>query len=125
MKVLIADNVDAVRYGLAAFLDEQMQVEVAGEAASFEELVKLLLSGCPDMLLMSWELPGQRGETLLISVRLICPETYIVVLSSQVEAASRALELGADYFISKAEPPERLLELIRIVSQRPSYSSFR
>jgi DNA-binding NarL/FixJ family response regulator len=125
MKVLIADNVDAVRYGLAAFLEEQMQVEVMGEAANFEELVKLLLLGCPDMLLMSWELPGQNGETLLNSVRLICPETYIVVLSSQIEVASRALELGADNFISKAEPPQRLLEMVRKISKDSSYSSFR
>ena len=125
MKVLIADNVDAVRYGLAAFLEEQMQVEVMGEATNFEELVKLLLLGCPDMLLMSWELPGQNGETLLNSVRLICPETYIVVLSSQVEVASRALELGADNFISKAEPPQRLLEMVRKISKDSSYSSFR
>ncbi|HBX71224.1 MAG TPA: hypothetical protein DEH25_18070 [Chloroflexi bacterium] len=123
MKILIADDKDSVRYGLAAFLEEQTQVEIVGEAVNFKDLLHLMLIGCPEMILLSWNLPGQRGKNLLNSVRLICPEAYIVVMSSQIETAEEALSWGADNFISKAEPPERLLEVIHQAMSRPTFSS--
>ena len=112
MRVLIADDKDSVRYGLSTLLDEQSAVEIVGEAKSFKNLLHQIQIDCPDMILLSWELPGQDGETLIKSMRLICPNVTIVVMSSQPEAAKRALKLGADDFVSKAEPPKRLLDLI-------------
>jgi DNA-binding NarL/FixJ family response regulator len=112
MKILIADENSAVRYGLAALLEEQNNVRIVGEAANFKDLLRQVLEGCPDLILLSWELPGKNGESLMVSVRLICPQVLIVVMSSRSGVAERALELGADDFISKAEPPERLLDVI-------------
>jgi len=113
MNVLIADENNSVRYGLAVLLEELPQSRILGEAATFKDLLRLMMTTCPDMLLLSWDLPDQSGASLLSSVRLVCPDAYIVVLSSQLEAAEHACELGADEFISKTEPPERLLEVIR------------
>lgn len=125
MKVLIAESKNTVRYGLIALLEEQHAVEIVGEAVHFKELLRCIQTDCPDMILLSWELSGQGGEMLIRSIRLICPEVNIVVLSSQPEVADLALELGADHFISKAESPQCLLEVIRKYAQDPSYSSSR
>lgn len=125
MKVLIAESKSSVRYGLKAWLEEQPSVEIVGEAVHFKELLACIQIDCPDMILLSWELSGQGGEMLIRTIRLICPLVNIVVLSSQPEDAECALELGADYFISKAEPPQCLLEVIRKYATGPSYSSSR
>lgn len=125
MKVLIAESKSSVRYGLKAWLEEQPAVEIVGEASHFKELSACIQIDCPDMILLSWELSGQDGEMLIRSIRLICPDVHIVVLSSQPEVANRALELGAEHFISKAEPPPCLLEVIRKYTTGSSTSSSR
>ena len=115
MKVLIADHKENVRYGLRALLEEQPQVEQVLEAKSFKDLLSLILIDCPNLILLSWELPGQSGETLMKSMRLICPDVHIVVVSSQPGVAEVALNLGADDFVSKTDAPEKLLAIIKKV----------
>lgn len=119
MNVLIADGNTSVRYGIIALLEELPQVNIVGEAASFKDMERLILMDCPDMILLSWELPGKGSEALIKSIRLMCPQATIVIMSSQLNAASRAQELGADGFISKAEPAEKLLQVIRYYSSKP------
>ena len=123
MNILIADENNSVRYGLAVLLEELPQIRILGEAANFRELISLMMSDCPDLLLLSWELPDQRGANLLNAVRLICPQVYIVVLSSQLDAVEQAFEWGADEFVSKTEPPERLLAVIDRYTEDTNYSS--
>lgn len=113
MDILIADNRKDVRYGLAALLEEQYQIKIAGEAENFKDLIQFLLKICPDIIFLSWELPGQEGDALLKSIRLLCPDSQIVVMSSSIEAERYALASGANHFISKAEPPESLNEVMR------------
>lgn len=112
MNILIADENNAVRYGLTVLLEELPQIRILGEAANFRELISLMMSECPEMLLLSWELPDQCGANLLNAVRLICPNAYIIVLSSQLDVAEQACKWGAHEFISKTKPPEKLLEVI-------------
>ena len=118
MNILIADENSAVRYGVAVLLEELPQARILGEAANFRDLHSLMRAGCPDLLLLSWELPGLNGANLLQAVRLICPRATIVVLSSQSEAAEQARAGGADAFVSKAEPPEQLWAVIKNYSSR-------
>lgn len=113
MDILIAEKRKDVRYGLAALLEEQYQIKIAGEAENFKDLIQFLLKVCPDIIFLSWELPGQKGDTLLKSIRLLCPESHIIVMSSSIEAERYALASGADHFISKAEPPETLIQVMQ------------
>ena len=127
MDILIADKRKDVRYGLAALLEEQYQIKITGEAENFKELIQSLIRACPDVIFLSWELPGQKGDTLLKSIRLLCPESLIIVMSSKMEAESLALALGADHFISKAEPPASLYEVMKtyLVEKEPGSEQFR
>ena len=113
MKVIIADNKENVRYGLRTLLEEQPQVERVLEAINFRDLLSLIVLDCPNLILLSWELSGQSGEILMKSMRLICPDVHIVVVSSQPGVAEIALKLGADDFVSKTDAPENLLKIIK------------
>lgn len=113
MDVVIADERKDVRYGLEVLLEEQDQVNIIGEAENFKALVQIILKHCPNMIFLSWDLPGQKGDVLLKSIRLLCPDTIMVVMSSKQEVAKNALASGADHFISKAEPPESLFSVIQ------------
>lgn len=113
MRILIVDDNSNVRYGLKALFEELDEVEDIKEAAHGGELNELIQFECPDLILLSWELPHQNDETVIKSIKLLCPNTHIVLMSSRVRERNEAFEIGADDFISKAEPPNKLLEVIQ------------
>jgi DNA-binding NarL/FixJ family response regulator len=112
MRILLADDESNVRYGLRVLLEERPEFEVVGEAADAEELLAQIDGACPDLLLLSWGLPGLAGTDLLPALWSVCDDLYVIVLSGRPEARQAILDAGANAFISKVEPPERLLAAI-------------
>jgi DNA-binding NarL/FixJ family response regulator len=113
MRVLLADDEMNVRSALRLLLEQESGISVAGEVTNYTELVSQVKNINPDLVLLDWELPGELGREFLNSIRREYPGTRVVVLSSQPDIKKRALAGGATAFISKEEPPERLLSLIR------------
>ena len=112
MRILLADHESNVRYGLRALLEERSGFEVVGEAADAEDLLAQIEAACPDLVLLSWGLPGPTGADLLPALRSACDDLYVIVLSGRPEARQVVLDAGANAFVSKVEPPERLLAAI-------------
>jgi DNA-binding response OmpR family regulator len=63
----------------------------------------------PDLVLLDWEFPGRPAAAFLCGLN----GPAVIVLSRRPEAAGAALAAGAEAFVSKADPPERLLEALR------------
>jgi DNA-binding NarL/FixJ family response regulator len=112
MRVLIADDDATVRSALGLLLEQEVGLKVVGEAAEAAELLNQMRMTCANMLLIDWELPGLDAAELVLEVRMCCPDAVIVALSGRPEARMDALEAGIDMFVSKAEPPERLLDAL-------------
>jgi DNA-binding NarL/FixJ family response regulator len=117
MGVLLADGESNVRYGLRVLLEERSDIEVVGEAAEAGDLLAQLETACPDLVLLSWGLPGLAGADLLPALRDACDDLYVIVLSGRPEERQAILDAGADAFISKMESPERLLAAIASLAQ--------
>lgn len=125
MRVILADHRREIRSALRLLLEQQPDAwEVLGEATDLFELAACLKKACPDVLLLDWELPGMfadrwnpdpdRPSNMLKKLREICPEMHIVVLSSQPEDCAKARQAGADEIMCKTEPPESLLQKMKI-----------
>jgi two-component system response regulator NreC len=112
MRILLADHESNVRYGLRVLLEERPELDVVGEAADAKDLLAQIEASCPDLVLLSWGLPGPEGTDLLPTLRSVCDNLYVIVLSGRPEARRAILDAGASAFISKVEPPERLLAAI-------------
>ena len=113
MRILVADDLARVRYALKILLHHESGLRVVAEAADTEELLTLVRAFAPDLLLLQWRLDSGSGADLVPRLRRICPGLRIVALSAQPEARRPALDAGANAFVCKADPPERLLEAIR------------
>jgi SARP family transcriptional regulator, regulator of embCAB operon len=113
LDILIGDAQPRVRYGLRLLLEQQTGWRVAGEAEDTETLLAQVHCGCPDLVLLDCELPGIPFQDLLIVFRQECPKLRVVIMSGRDELRQKALQAGADLFAYKADPPEKLLGLIR------------
>ena len=110
--ILIADDQPQVRRALRLLLEQELGANVVGEAGETKALLAQAATTHPDLVLLDWGLPGMAAEDLLIALRQTCTELTVIVLSGQPEAEESALAAGADAFVSKADPPEKLLAAI-------------
>jgi len=118
MRILLADDQPKVRFALRTLLERQPGLEVVGEARSGQDLRDQIEPTHPDLVLLDWELPGERALDTLSSLRIMYPALRVIALSGRSEARHAALRAGVDAFVSKADPPERLLSAIRETSPR-------
>lgn len=120
MRIMLADNRRKVRFALRALLEQQAGLEVIGEAVDAQDLLARTEESCPELVLLDWELPGMAATELLSALRRVCPDLLVVALSGRVNARRAASAAGADAFVSKAEPPERLLSAIQCCAEKCS-----
>jgi CheY-like chemotaxis protein len=90
------------------------------EARSGVEAVQLTESFCPDLVLMDVRLPDLDGLDTTRLIKKRWPQVKIIVLSSYADYEADALAAGADAFVHKGEPPDRLLEALAAVASRPA-----
>lgn len=113
MRVLLADDQVEIRSGLRLLLDQEPEVEVAGEVSAIDGLLASTREARPDVILLDWELAGLRVAEHLPVLRSLRPGLRIVALSGRPESRRDALASGADAFVSKGDQPERLLAALR------------
>jgi DNA-binding NarL/FixJ family response regulator len=118
MRVLLADDQAKVRSALKLLLEQEAGLCVVGEAADAEALLAVAQAVQPDVVLLDWELPGHEEAGLLTALRALSSRARVIALSGRLEAGQEALAAGVDGFVSKGDPPERLLAVLR--SQGPS-----
>lgn len=117
MQILIADSHDQVRFALRVMLSRQPGAQIAGEAADAAQLLELVRTAEADLAIVDWALPGLAGVGGLARIRQVCPALRLIVLSSQLGVRQAAAGNGIDAFVSKGDPPERLLDVIRKYGQ--------
>jgi CheY-like chemotaxis protein len=118
VRIVLADDEQKVRSALRLLLHE-LASELNGarqgdpclivEAARADAVVRELGEEAADLLLLDWELPGMDAGELVGEVRKLSPDCTVIAMSGRPEAAGEALERGADAFVSKNEPPDRLV----------------
>jgi DNA-binding NarL/FixJ family response regulator len=119
LRVLLADDHPVMREGLVRLLREQPDIEVVGEAGDGEAAVRLALELRPDVLVVDVSMPRVDGLEATRRLRAARQALRIVALSmhedAEVERAMR--EAGADDYLVKSGPPERLVAAIRALRE--------
>ncbi|MDY7075830.1 MAG: response regulator [Chloroflexota bacterium] len=115
MRILLADNQPKVRFALRVLLERQPGLQVVGEVINAADLLTQAEATHSELVLLGWELPGLAAIGSLPALRRACPHLYVIALSGRPEARRAALAAGADAFVSKGDPPERLLAAIDFV----------
>src|SRR5687767_8195992 len=124
--VLLADDHQIIRQGLASLLRGEPGVRLIGEAASGEEAVRLAEQLSPDVVLMDIRLAGALdGVEATRRIRSTVPDTRVLALTAWCEdrAVREVLRAGASGIVLKGDAFEELALAIRTVAAGRTYIS--
>jgi DNA-binding NarL/FixJ family response regulator len=127
IRVLVVDDHDLFRTGLASLLAIQPDIEVVAQASGGRMAIRLADELRPDVVLMDLRMPGVDGPMATRDILDRNPGTRVLVLTvasddSDVEAA---LEAGACGFMSKDTPVDSVAVAVRAAAQGAAWLSPR
>jgi DNA-binding NarL/FixJ family response regulator len=104
LKVLIADDHPLMIAGVRRALERSEDIEIAGEAHSGPELMRLVERRRPQVVLTDLRMPGANGADCIEQIRSTWPDVRVVVLSACEDrpAIDAALNAGASAFVVKS-----------------------
>ena len=115
IRLLLADDHAMVRAGVRRILEEHQDLHVVAEAATGDEVLRVLASSPVDVLVLDVSMPGPGVFELLRTLHENHPRVRTVVLTMHPEDqyAVRVLRAGASACLSKERSPELLVDAIR------------
>lgn len=119
LRLLLADDEDLIRAGLAAIIDSEPDLTVVGQVADGVDAVAAARRLRPDVILMDVRMPHVDGieATRQILRDLSEPPRIIVVTTfDNDDYVYEALRAGADGFLLKRTRPQDLVAAVRVVA---------
>ncbi len=118
IRILIADDHEVVRIGLAALLDAQAGFAVVAQAASGDEAVRLARNHRPDVVVMDIRMPGGSGIDACRAITDELAGTPVVMLTSHADSVSLfdAIDAGASGYVLKRVGSSELVDAVRTVA---------
>ena len=115
LRVLIADDHPLFRDGMRGLLSTQPDIEVAGEATTGEEAVKLTGELEPDVVLMDLKMPGLGGIEATRRVLAANPRIRVLIVTMLEDDATvfTAMRAGARGYVLKDDDKDDVLGAIR------------
>lgn len=117
IRVVVCDDHEAIRAGVAAVLAREPDLEVVAAVATAEEAISA--ARWADVAILDYRLPDSDGAAACAQIRRRRPETAVVVLSALAtpEAARVCVAAGARGFVAKDADSAELAEVVRAVAR--------
>ncbi|GHD45359.1 DNA-binding response regulator [Mycetocola manganoxydans] len=118
IRVMIVDDQDLLRMGLAMVLAGESDMEVVGEAADGATAIERAGALLPDVILMDVRMPSIDGIEATRRIIADRPDAKVIILTTfdLDEYAFGGLNAGASGFLLKDAPPAELLSAVRAVA---------
>ena len=115
IRVLLADDHPVVRSGYLRLLDQAGDIQVIAEAGDADAAYAEFTVHQPDVVVTDLAMPAGGGLELLRRVLLRDAQARLLVFSMHDAPVlvRRALQAGARGFLTKASPPECLVDAVR------------
>lgn len=116
VRVLVADDQQLIREGIASLLGIQPGIDVVGTAGDGREAVEQALALQPDVVLMDVRMPRCDGTQATARIRRDLPACQVVMLTTfdDEEYVVQALQVGAVGYLLKDLPAADLASAVRL-----------
>lgn len=117
-RVVLCDDHEIVREAVKARMASINGAEIVGEAATAEQVVKLVKDKRPDVCIVDVELPGRDGIEATKEILAVQPDTRVIIFTAhaQPDLLTLALRAGASGYVLKSAPSEDIARAIEVVS---------
>ncbi len=125
IRVMLVDDHNVVRSGLATFLKAYEDLELVGEAKNGVEAIRLCQQKRPDVILMDLMMPEMDGIAATRAILAEYPQVKIIAMTSfeEEELVQGVLAAGAISYLIKNVTSDELAKAIRdAVSGRSTLS---
>ena len=124
-RVLIADDEDLMRAGLAELLSSDPAIEVVGEASTGREAVQFTGRLRPDVVLMDVRMPDLDGIAATAELARAAPDSKVLILTTfeDEDYIFHSLRAGASGFLLKRARPEELIAAVHTIASGDSLLS--
>ncbi len=125
IKVLIIDDHEVVREGLATVINSQPNLIVVGQASTAAAGLLAVEENKPDVILVDISIPGENVFEHIKEYRKASPNVKILFLSAYSTDANveKAIKAGGAGFITKSEPSLTIVAALTEVANGKKYFS--
>jgi DNA-binding NarL/FixJ family response regulator len=126
-RVLVVDDHAVLRRGIQSIVRAWPGWEIAGEAGSGEDAVRLAYTLKPDIILMDISMPGIGGLEATKAIRQQQPDAKVLLLTlhDSIEWVRTAFEAGARGYLLKSDTEAELMRALEAVAANKIYASPR
>lgn len=123
IRILIADDHGLIRAGLRALLEDVPDMQVVGEAADGNAVLRLTAELQPDIVLMDISMPGLNGIEATRRLREVTPQARVLALTVHEDESMlrEMIRAGAFGYIIKRAIESELINAIHVISQGHMY----
>jgi DNA-binding NarL/FixJ family response regulator len=124
-KIVLADDHVLIRQGLKRLIEENKSLEVVGEAGDGLELLDVLDSIAPDLIILDISMPHLRGIEVINEAKRLSPGVIILMITmhKSEQYFLCAMSAGADGYLLKEDSDSELLIAIDEVMHGKMYIS--
>lgn len=124
-RIILADDHVLIRQGLGKIIEGVGDLEVIGEAGDGFELLALLKTVAPELVVLDISMPNLRGIEAIRVIKGKYPGVKMLVLTMHKEYLHQALSAGADGYLLKEDADRELFSAIENIRQGGIYLSPR
>ena len=119
LRILVVDSLAVTRAGLRRLLESYSDLLVIGEAVDAVQAVSETAELGPQVVIMDAQLPGGQSLEALRQIKLLNPDTRVLLLSTldREEYLYETLRAGADGYVLKDITPDELAQAARAVAR--------
>jgi|ERR1700733_1609129 len=123
MRILIADDHEAVRKGVSAILTSRGDIEICAEAVDGQQAIEMAVEMKPDLVILDINMPVLGGFAAAREIKRLLPDVPILFFTMHdgarfIEDAKRA---GVQGFVAKEKAGQVLLDAVDVLLRNEQY----
>jgi len=125
IKIILTDDHRIFRDGIKSLLSDNDFINIIGEASSGNELLDMLKTHKPDVIILDISMKGLSGIEVTRQISSLYPEIRIMILSMHTdeEFVINSIKAGAKGYLPKDTSKEELLDAVKILYEGGEYYS--
>ena len=114
-RIIIVEDDNIIRNAFVTLIQQSGDYTVANAYSNAEAAIKNVKDDAPDICLMDIELPGMNGIEAIPKIKVLSPNTQVVVVTvyENDDLVFKALCEGASGYLTKNMPPQKLIDSLK------------